>query len=368
MAYRKIIGTLGDDNGVNALVGDNQRNILLGLTGDDDLDGGDGSDRLFGGAGNDLLIYDSHDRIINGGAGIDTLRFVWGGQAYAHGQMPRIAGIEAIEFASTDNLLTLTAKYIKRISANDTLIITGDHGNRVDPGSNWHFDGFSDDGRFYILTKAGATLRIENSVQVIGFNDSTQLFLGYGDDVWGGDPRPGVKSWYTHGGPGNDHLGDIMEMSQLFGDAGDDTLITYSSISLLHGGDGNDTITAFIDGVLYGDAGNDVLHMAGGNIKIAEGGDGADTFVIHYTANFGSNFRILDFNGADGDRIQISAPAFAWLSAQDMTLQPVTGNSDMYLLGYVDDHGNTHPMTQLVGTDLQLSTLLPSIDFMLASW
>src|SRR5688572_14460097 len=67
----RLIGNAGD----NLLVGQQGHDTLEGNAGDDTLNGGGASDRLAGGEGDDTLTLslDESD-VVDGGAGIDTLR------------------------------------------------------------------------------------------------------------------------------------------------------------------------------------------------------------------------------------------------------------------------------------------------------
>lgn len=360
MARRKIEGTPGDDNGPDALMGDDGENIVRGYAGDDYLDGGGGRDRLHGDAGDDMLIFDGIDRIIDGGDGIDTLRFLAGGQTCTLSRKRVIDDIEVIDFASSDNNLIFSFATLRKMLSNDTLVITGDTDNWVDPGGGWQFDGFSDDGRFYLFTQRGITLKTEPGLQVDGLNIWTPMSLSDASDYWVHLPEGdnGI-ALHVYGKAGHDKLTRNGAMDQLFGDDGDDFLESYGIGAILHGGDGNDTLLAWADAVMYGDGGSDELLLRYGGVRIAEGGEGADTFSISHEAELNPDFRILDFNAAEEDLIVLyTAGSFV---AEDLYLQPVAGKDRLYALGYDDALSNSHTIVQLVGTDLTLDTLLPQI-------
>ncbi len=175
MAHRIIIGTTGDDAGINAVIGNYRNNILIGQSGDDVLDGAGGRDLLFGGDGDDLLIFDRWDLIKDGGTGFDTLQVVDDNQYITLGRKSYISHIEAIDFVSTNNHLRLQARDIERISDNDTLTLTGDSGNVVDPGSGWQLLGVSTDGQFYHFIQSGVSLMVDTDIQVVGFSQSEPL-------------------------------------------------------------------------------------------------------------------------------------------------------------------------------------------------
>ncbi|WP_334162185.1 M10 family metallopeptidase C-terminal domain-containing protein [Phenylobacterium sp.] len=110
-----------------------------------------------------------------------------------------------------------------------------------------------------------------------------------GDDVaWGGDG----DDWVV-GGKDNDRLfgeagGDIV-----YGNLGADTLEGGEGADIVRGGQGNDTLAGGAgDDWMAGDRGDDTL----------SGGAGADIFHSHADAGID---RILDFNRAEGDRVNL---------------------------------------------------------------
>lgn len=365
MARRKIEGTPGDDNGPDALMGDDEENIVRGYAGDDYLDGGGGRDRLHGDAGDDMLIFDGIDRIIDGGDGIDTLRFLAGGQTCTLSRKRVIDDIEVIDFASSDNNLIFSFATLRKMLSNDTLVITGDTDNWVDPGGGWQFDGFSDDGRFYLFTQRGITLKTEPGLQVDGLNIWTPMSLSDASDYWVHLPEGdnGI-ALHVYGKAGHDTVTSNGAMDQLFGDDGDDFLESYGIGAILHGGDGDDALSASATAVMYGDAGTDLLHLIGDGIRIAEGGEGADLFLIYLDPELHSDFRILDFSPTEGDRLRIRVANNESLGPSDLYLQSVDGSDTLYALGYVDASSNAHTIVQITGSNLELSALLPDISIL----
>lgn len=360
MTHRRILGTPGDDIGANALIGNDQRNTLFGLAGDDFLDGAGQRDQLFGGDGNDILIYDRADRIKHGGAGIDTLRIVDDGQQITLGSKSHVKHIEAIDFASTDNHLRLRTSDIKRISDDDTLTVTGDHGNLLDPGSGWQLLGFSADGRFYHFVQSDVSLLVETDIQVVGFNQSEPLVLTDAPDHWfsTSTQSPGLTD-DVHGGGGDDFLHSANTMAQLFGDTGDDSILSSGHGSVLRGGDGNDHLYAPNIAAMFGEAGNDTITFFGGGLRIASGGDGRDSFEIRYIG--GTHYRILDFSVAAAETLVICSPPDKSLSPAQLSLEPVPGIDDMFDLVYREPDAPPISLATLVGTDLSSDALLPLI-------
>lgn len=128
-----------------------------------------------------------------------------------------------------------------------------------------------------------------------------------GDDlITGGagfDDINGNKGQDTgYGGLGNDWVVGGQGDDKLYGEAGND--IVYGNIGddTLEGGDGADTIRGGQnDDILIGGAGDDWLSGDRGSDTITAGA-GADTLYMFTGAGLD---RVLDFNAAEGDRIQL---------------------------------------------------------------
>lgn len=153
----------------------------------------------------------------------------------------------------------------------------------------------------------------------------TSLLGGTADDVLTGTNA----SEYIRGDAGNDRIDGGGGFDDINGNAGADTI---------HGGDGDDWVVGGKDDDrLFGDAGNDIVYGNLGN-DTADGGSGADTLrggqgddslvggdgndwisgdrgsdtlvggagadIFHAFADAGID-RILDFNAAEGDRLQL---------------------------------------------------------------
>ena len=108
------------------------------------------------------------------------------------------------------------------------------------------------------------------------------------------DGGSGGNDWLV-GGKDNDLITAHAGQNILYGNLGDDTLNAGSGGDLMRGGQGNDSIA--------GGAGNDWISGDRGNDTLS-GGAGADTF--HTFSGAGID-RVLDFNLAEGDRVQVDA-------------------------------------------------------------
>ena len=136
-------GTEGDD----VLLGSAGNDVIIGNLGDDILLGGGGGDVLKGGAGNDTLaVSDLNFRQLNGGSGIDTLRFDGTGLNLNLTNLAnnKIIGIEQIDLTGTGNN-SLTLNVLDVLALSDTtnqLIVNGNVGDAVtSTGQGWLLDG-----------------------------------------------------------------------------------------------------------------------------------------------------------------------------------------------------------------------------------
>jgi Ca2+-binding RTX toxin-like protein len=124
------------------------------------------------------------------------------------------------------------------------------------------------------------------------------LLLGEGADFAGGQDGDDV----LNGGGGADVLFGDAGADTLAGEAGDDRLFGGAGADMLSGGDGAD--------YLDGNAGDDTLEGGAGFDEL-RGGAGADRFVFAAVADAPPVTttrldRIVDFNQAEGDRIDFS--------------------------------------------------------------
>ena len=127
------------------------------------------------------------------------------------------------------------------------------------------------------VTVTGGTATVANTslIQVFGTGGNDMISL---DETNGALPAAQL-----FGGAGNDTLIGGSGNDQLFGGAGNDTLLGKAGNDLLFGGDGNDTLIGGTgDDQMFGQAGNDLMIWnPGEGTDLMEGGDGNDTAEVN---------------------------------------------------------------------------------------
>jgi len=287
-----------------------------------------------GGAGNDIFYGDWEGDVLVGNGGSDSL---YGGGGtdflYAAGRMPNFYG--SIYYLANPLLDT---------GAEADLLDGGEGEDFIFAGYNDTVVGDGDDRLFISLMGAtsGATLDFDdatnangagtisniwfvNWIQGSNFSDNINLRNLGGDTViyaMSGDDRVvgAFDTQYISGGDGDDYLvggqltilvggngNDTLIMGEgiatASGDAGND--IIYASATA-HGGSGDDYIVAqftyYGPGRMYGDEGNDEIHVTAGATYVF-GGVGADRL----------------FGGEEGD----------WLASGEFVANNFAGYPDM---------------------------------------
>ena len=249
----------GTGNGLaNIIIGGSQSDGLTGLGGDDTLAGEAGPDLLDGGDGNDRLVGGTGADLMNGGEGNDLMIVDVSGDIANGGD-----GIDTVHFVTS---------------------IFAAHTAQADVENFRSLNVF-----------VNVTLNALDNI-FTGGADQDLVFGGDGNDTMYGngqaDPMSGQGGNDTlYGGDGND---------QLSGGEGSDRI---------YGGNDRDDISAGNgDDVVYGEAGDDRI-IGGSGVDIMHGGAGADRFDINSLSDTGNTLatsdRILDFNQAQGDRINL---------------------------------------------------------------
>ena len=348
----------------NAALGRLTVTNFSGLNGD--LDGDGDIDQILAYGGRSFSILDAQGRIVfdsgdqierfvaslglveTDGVGFDDTRSdnkgaepegvsiaVIGGRAYAFVTLERSNGtmvydvtdpadVRFVEFASNDG--DVAPEIAKFVNAGDSatgqglLLVANEGSNTL---SIYQAAASDDDG----------VTRLSNRADLMNYGDGDQAVFGLGgnDRIGGGagDDRlnGGVGDDFLVGNDGDDALYGELGDDRLGGLAGDDVIVGGRGNDVLRGGDGNDRLDggAALDG-LFGDAGDDLLIAGAGDDRV-EGGDGddvliggsgldrllggagADLFVFNAVSDSRNDARdrILDFDSAEGDRIDLSA-------------------------------------------------------------
>jgi hypothetical protein len=164
-----VMGTSGNDG----LTGTTDDEALIGGLGNDTLDGAGGTDALTGAAGDDVFIFDPLDRHLDGGSGVDTLRFAGAGQVLDLTSIPssRYENLEVIDLTGTgSNALTLSALDLLQLSdSSNDLYVYGNAGDTVNSvGQGWFANGTSvfGDQTFndYAIADSDAVLHVQLGV------------------------------------------------------------------------------------------------------------------------------------------------------------------------------------------------------------
>lgn len=178
---------------------------------------------------------------------------------------------------------------------------------------------------------------------VTGADASDYLHAGEGDDlVFGGaawDDLHGNQGDDTVvGGLGDDWVVGGQGRDVLYGEQGADIVLGNIGNDSLDGGLGNDTMRGGQDSdLLVGGQGDDWLSGDDGADTII-GGAGADTF--NFFAEAGTD-RVMDFNRAEGDRVQLDPGTVFTVTHQGAdTLVTTAGGDVMTLVGVTLQNGD----------------------------
>jgi Ca2+-binding RTX toxin-like protein len=257
------IDASGVTNAALWLEGRDGNDYLAGGAGNDNLLGGNGDDYLSGGAGNDILTGGYGTDTLIGGAGND--KFIVSRPDFGLDDDPLFEdvilggdGYDIIDIQARSNEKT-------KIYLQDSLGI-----EQVNGGN----------GRDYLDASS-----MDKGIAIDGRNGDDVIWGGSGhDQLWGGDGND-----YLWGSFGDDSIGGSFGNDQLYGAEGNDTL---------DGGWGTDE--------LFGGVGNDRLDVGSTGDKHMTGGEGADTFVMHYGT---SQARALDFKVGE-DKIEFHTATY----------------------------------------------------------
>ena len=123
MTVTNVSGNIVGDAGNNTLIGTSEEDTISGLAGNDTLTGAEGNDTLVGGAGNDSQVGGNGDdvfdlgsgdivagEIIDGGAGIDTIRLTTTG--FYELRALSVSSVERIEFLTSASSVDIDASQL----------------------------------------------------------------------------------------------------------------------------------------------------------------------------------------------------------------------------------------------------------------
>jgi Ca2+-binding RTX toxin-like protein len=238
-------------NGVDTFNGGAGNETYYGVNGDDLLHGGDGQDKLYGNKGDDQLWGDGGDDEMNGGAGVDVIDGGVGlDKIYGGGGSDTLHGGDG-----NDTLYAADPSIVIDDPASTVDVLYGDAGDDQLNGSfGLHDKFYGGDGKDTIYGNG-------------------ELYGEAGDDTLV-SPHGGLLD----GGAGDDYLRSDNEASELFGRSGADYLIGGQGADILHLDLGDKSAT--------GGAANDLLYidgLTGGetqHLTYIAGDQGDDTFVF----------------------------------------------------------------------------------------
>lgn len=294
-----ITGNTGNDTidggaGNDVIDGGNGNDVLFGNAGADTITGGLGIDSLIGGLGNDELIADDTDALIDGGAGVNTVKF-------AAAVSATLADADLVNVGTVEITNTGNAAYAFT-NQTEALVINGNSGNDTITGGNANdtIDGGAGndalDGGVGNDTVTGGlgddTFTVSSGVDTIvglGTNQPTT-----GDDVLvvlAGATANATEITKFVAAASTSNAGTANLTSavvaggatidlRLAAGTGAYTITGNAGVDYLYGTGGNDTITgAAGNDELYGMAGDDVIY-ANGTDNMVDGGTGTNT--AHY--------------------------------------------------------------------------------------
>jgi Ca2+-binding RTX toxin-like protein len=308
-------GGAGIDKIVNieALFGSKYNDHLYGSSGDDFLSGNLGDDYLDGGAGRDFAYYGAD--LASSGVTVDLN--IAGPQDTHGAGVDTLISIESIAGSMYGDVLTGDAGDNELHGWGGDDVINGGAGDDL-----LHGDAQDGEDPEYVGPEGADALHggAGNDI-LLGDGGDDLLDGGTGDDVLDGeegvdtatyaDATKAVAVDLAAGTASGHEIGHdvLIEVENVLGGSGNDTIAGDGAANRLDGGAGNDMVTGGAgDDTLLGGAGNDAL-TGGAGADALTGGAGVDTFILAALADspVGGGDTILDFSHAEHDHIDLSA-------------------------------------------------------------
>lgn len=355
-----VDGLAGNDQLVGGVSGDD----IKGGAGNDTIDGGQNSiadnagfvESLDGGAGNDQITYRGFNDVsqaspqsvianINGGVGNDLIAVnldhlsrinIAAGDGTDTLALQSADGVNSVWQANffdwawqyQNNQYLLTASYTGNAQAGVFEIApelekialglsgTGQSYNIIRPQDASTLTMTGTQGADFILAiEGGAVINAAAGNDIVIANQSAVVSLGAGiNELYATDTDFTLSyEWSsdsvrvdlaTQLGMVFDGNGDLLALDRinitpdiLIGSSHDDTLIGNDEFNTFFSGGGNDLI--------FGGEGNDSITFNGDGQGRAEGGLGADAFILDFNFSSQNTLTINDLNFAEGDRVAI---------------------------------------------------------------
>ncbi len=267
------------DNDV--LLGGRGNDVLYGFYGADSLYGGDGNDRLYGEQDNDSLEGGTGNDTLDGGFGVDTMSGGEGNDTYylSYDAVDVIidnglsTDIDTVIMPYQLNVYTLPADIENGTMAAGVLSgsLEGNNGNNMLTGNSGENTLTGGDG--------------DDTVNAGDGNDEIVGGRGAGNDTYNGGSSTdsvryssaitGITVNLTAGIASGNEIGNdaLINIENIIGGQGNDTLLGNSSGNVISGHTGNDTLT--------GGGGMDIFNVDSGTDTITDlGYGGADVLVV----------------------------------------------------------------------------------------
>ncbi len=293
--------TLEGGSANDILTADEGNDTIDGGAGDDNIDGGAGDDNLEGGAGGDTLTGGDGNDKVDGGEGDDTIVAASGqGNDFYDGG----SGTDTVKFSSSTaiNDLTIDMREVDRggqtVNGVSVAALLAGFGQPTDRQVGLAFDSANP-------TQIGVDVLV-NLENVIG---------GDGNDTIYGN----FKNNELRGGDGNDALYGVGGDNFLDGGAGDDLLQLSYGAYVLRGGTGVDRFfmqsNIFEDRILDFELGIDILDLSRSQVTDMSqvttdfsqdvDGDGNNDAILNYSPSIGAQRLVID-NMTEADWISLN--------------------------------------------------------------